>query len=64
MICELFKEQLRMDEENAIDDAERIETMLSVVDSMETFNIEDNKRDITATHKDGNMISRSSTFPI
>ena len=54
-----------MDEENAIDDAERIETMLSVVDSMETFNIEDNnKRDITATHKDGNMISRSSTFPI
>ena len=53
-----------MDEENAVDDAERIETMLSVVDSMETFNIEDNKRDITATHKDGNLISRSSTFPI
>ena len=53
-----------MDQENAIDDAERIETMLSVVDSMETFNIEDNKRDITTTHKDGNMISRSSTFPI
>ena len=53
-----------MDEENAIDDAERIENMLSVVDSMETFNFADNKKDITATHKDGNLISRSSTFPI
>ena len=64
MMNKIIKEQLRMDEENAIDDAERIETMLSVVDSMETFNIEDNKKDITATHKDGNLISRSSTFPI
>ena len=63
MMNKIIKEQLRMDEENAIDDAERIETMLSVVDSMETFNIED-KKDITATHKDGNLISRSSTFPI
>lgn len=55
-----LKEQLKADEDNAFEDAERVDDILNVMD-MDLIN---NVDDVTAPPSGASLVSRSSTFPV
>ena len=56
----MLKEQLKADEDNAFEDAERVDDILNVMD-MDLIN---NVDDVTAPPSGTSLVSRSSTFPV